>query len=155
MAKKRQADEIAKIFEKIKNNDGEWKTCSVLKIENICKEAWTERKHAGICEFGFEEFYLDGEPTQIVRCKRELCVERKPMDLRQKESWYYVQPVTRHLAKCRLQDPTMKISDRLSGKSFYKKTQMEKIKMQQALVCAQTGAPEGFWEHESLHDLYT
>ncbi|CBY10881.1 unnamed protein product [Oikopleura dioica] len=49
----------------------------------------------------------------------------------------------------------MKISDRLSGKSFYKKTQMEKIKMKQALVCAQTGAPEGFWEHESLHGLYT
>ena len=76
-AEKRTPDELKTLFEKIEAKDGNWKKVSNEAILKECREKWREREFRGDCEFEFEEFFLIGEETQIVRCKQEQCRDRK------------------------------------------------------------------------------
>jgi hypothetical protein len=155
MVKQRSEEEIKVLFAKIKDGKGEWRPTKVEKIIKLCEQKTKEKNREGGDGFGFEEFYLSNEPTQILRCKHPNCVDLKEMDLRKKECWYYVQPLVRHLDKCRAEKkPLMKINDRLKNKSFYTKDQKEKIQREQALVCAEDNVPEQFWESKNLVPLF-
>ena len=76
-AEKRTPDELKTLFEKIEAKDGNWKKVTNEKILKECREKWREREFRGDCEFEFEEFFLNGEATQIARCKQEQCNDRK------------------------------------------------------------------------------
>jgi len=76
-AVKRSADELKTLFEKIEAKAGNWQRVKNEKILKECSEKWQERELRGDFEFEFEEFFLNGEQTQIVRCKQEQCKDKK------------------------------------------------------------------------------
>ena len=76
-AVKRTPDELKSLFEKIEAKEGNWKRVTNEKVLKECREKWEERELRGDCEFEFEEFFLNNEETQIVRCKQEQCRDKK------------------------------------------------------------------------------
>ena len=102
---KRSEGELTAILQFIREKEefGQWRKVELEKIVNECREKWKERDLPGECEFEFQEFFLHGKATQMVRCSQEQCKDRDAvLDLRGNGSWYDLRPISRHLRTCQV-----------------------------------------------------